>query len=197
MGLTFYDITGGGGRGTVITLADAAQHLRIDDTIAADSAEQTDVTEKIKAAQTWVERYTRRWIVPGTFRATFAKFPTGSDPIVLPHPNLTGVVALTYWLNGTQQTVNAGTSLVVGQYCCPPMIAPVPGFSWPGVDSRIDAITLDVSFGTDSMLPLCKQVVRELVGAMYANREAETPDQLSDAPKFMRALDLARFTEIG
>ncbi len=134
-----------------ITLEQLKGHLKI----TWDSEDDT-LRLYLRAARDWVETYTRRAIMPQTWRLSMDDFPPGIGYIELPFGKCQPVDQITYYdVDGVQQTLTGPTSQTPGANYQEDLSStegakvrpPIDG-DWPSVQSdRIAGVEIDFTAG--------------------------------------------------
>lgn len=155
-----------------VTVAEAKAHLRV-----GFSEDDTLIEGLIASATAEAQTITRRQLVTATWKLLLRDFPAGDEPIRVPLPPLQSVSSVKYFdTNGTEQTI-ASANYIVDIASEPGRIALAPDKTWPGVQDRINAVTVEfiAGYGDPSAVPeRIKTAIKQLVGHWYENREAAT-----------------------
>lgn len=156
--------------GSLVTLAEAKAHLRIEHT-----AEDAYLPALIATAEALVagrDGWTGRALLTQTWKLTLPGFPSASC-LRLPLPPLRSVTHVKYYDSANvQQTLSSADYSV--------LTADTPGrlelnatAGWPGVYTRPDAaeVQFEAGYGTAGDVPApIKHAVLIVLGALYANR---------------------------
>ena len=171
-----------------ITVADAAEYLRVDD-VNSDTAL---ISALITTARQAVEQYCNRYIAEQTIESAFTGFP---DVIKLSAP-VQSVTSIKYLdVNGTEQTLNSNQYLV-DYYSQPVQITPAYNVTYPelydvpnNVKVRFVAgyTTGDSPDTTPMPLPL-RYGMLLIIGDLYANREAQSDKKYEINPTVQNLL---------
>lgn len=156
-----------------LSLNEAKDHLRIELDFTADDAQ---VTRKLKSAIALIEEATGRSLLSQTFRQSLDRFPACHEPIRLARSPLVSVSAFRYVdANGDTQTLTVGDYYtdVNGE---PGIIAPAANDQWPtDALKRQGSVVVEFSAGYSSNAvvpsPLVDAVYLTL-SHLYENREA-------------------------
>ena len=150
-----------------VTLAEAKAHLRVD---TVD--DNLFITSLIIDARQGAETKTRRVFVTQTWTEILDEFPA---TIILPYPPLQSVTHIKYIdANGTQQTMSSADYIVDTQ-SAPARITPAFGKSWPGIQSRINAVEIQfvAGYGLAAVVPQkIKQWMLLTIGTRHEHRES-------------------------
>lgn len=157
-----------------VTLAEAKLHLRVDHT-----DDDTLITELIKAARVFVEKFTARALVEQTWELVIDAFPT--NEILIPLPPLISVTSIKYDdLDGAEQTL-PGTEYSVDTVSQPGWVVPVTT-GWPSsVFNGINSVRIQYAAGyasansppTDNVPSSLKSAILLQIGNLYQNRESQ------------------------
>lgn len=181
-----------------ITTADAKEHLRL-----STSTEDDYVDALIAAARSYCEGYTRRSFVTRTLAATFAAWPTKSDPWMLPSPPFGSLTSLAYVDadGNTQSTLTLPAFLRgyqqdgIQHYCSSGTMS-----SGSGPFDRIPAlqpcnpapitVTYTAGYGAAAAVPKCiRQAMLLLIDHHFQNRSAvEVGQSITESPLGARNL---------
>lgn len=171
-----------------ITVADAAEYLRVDD-VNSDTAL---ISALITTARQAVEQYCNRYIAEQTIESAFTGFP---DVIKLSAP-VQSITSIKYLdVNGTEQTLNSNQYLV-DYYSQPVQITPAYNVTYPelydvpnNVKVRFVAgyTTGDSPDTTPIPLPL-RYGMLLIIGDLYANREAQSDKKYEINPTVQNLL---------
>lgn len=171
-----------------LTLGEAKLHLRMD-----HDADDTLIAALIVAAREHAEAFCRRPFVTRNYQATFSRFPSRSEPLILPVPGVTAVTSVTYAdpSNATiTMTVGTDYRLVRGPTHHTLELPPSVG-TWPWTALRGDAVTViyTAGYGYANDVPRgIRAAMLLLVGHLYENREAVSKDAGTELPLGMQAL---------
>ena len=184
-----------------VSLASAKTHLRL---TSDDTTQDSLIQDLISSAREQAEAMTNRKFVTQTWKLTLDAFPyagrqspaywlnlpplqqytvyafrSDTDAIRVPFPPLQSVTSIKYYdPAGVLQTIDPA-NYIVDSASEPARIVPVPGYTWPTPQYRINAaeITFVVGYGDWTMVPQCiKRWMLLRVGAMYENREEVVVD---------------------
>lgn len=163
-----------------VSLAEAKDHLRV-----TGDDENSLIVNLIKAASEAARQITRRQFVNATYTLDLPDFPSGD--IELEFPPLSSVTSVKYYdVANDQQTLSASTDYEVDTYSTPGRIVLRVNESWPDVYDRALPVTIVYVAGygaaASSVPEPIRQAILLLVGHLYENREATTPQTLSDTP---------------
>lgn len=158
-----------------VTLAEAKQHCRID-----DSEDDDMVTGYIAAARQHVERISGLTLLPTVYRSNYTGWPASSDALWLHGcPVLASTdVAVQYTdSDGNTQTLSTSVYTVDTDHK-PARILLKPNQSWPALQSgAINPVRVTYTAGyaeTDDVPPACTLAMRLIIAHLYRNREATT-----------------------
>ncbi len=152
-----------------VSLPEIKAHLRVDHT------EEDDLIRAyLEAARDYVEQFTRRQLMPATWRLKLDSFPRGTW-IELPKPPVRSVVSIGYTdPNGDAQTWGVDNySLDTGTL--PPRVLLGYGLAWPNTLASANAveITYAAGYASEYAVPAAiKAAIRLLVADMYEHRES-------------------------
>lgn len=167
-----------------VSLVDAKKRLRVD---FAD--EDTVITQLIKSATTYAERFLGRALVPQTWELTLDAFP--ANEIKIPLPPLIEVVSIKYDDGaGTEQTLSV-SSYSVDSVSQPGWV--VPASSWPSTFDGINAVRIRFRAGyVDENSPQGHAVPDDIINAIMLRVKADY-DANQDSEDMRRAAkDLLR-----
>lgn len=156
-----------------LSLVEAKDHLRIEADFTADD---TQVTRKLKTAIGLIEEMTGRSLLPQTFRQTLYRFPHSAEPIRLLRSPLRSVASVTYKdSDGATQTIASG-DLYTDANGEPGIVAPTVNQTWPGeLLPRQGSVIVQFSAGYDDGAAVPSALVDAvylLLGHLYENRAA-------------------------
>ena len=155
-----------------LTLEEAKEHLRLVDSHTADDAY---ILGLIDAVTELAQNTMWRALVRQTLRVRLDKFPGSAELIRPPRPPLIGVNKIDYVDTlGAAQTMPAA-DYIVDTDSTPGRIALAPDKSWPGTQSRVNAVTLEIvaGFGDRPDVPqMIRQGMLLAIGNWYENRES-------------------------
>lgn len=161
---------------TILSLAEAWLHLRLDPNDGASTPEDSLITSLIAAATSEIDGgpgWLNRALITQTWKLTLDEFPCWQ--IRLPLPPLQSVTHVKYIdANGTEQTLSSALYRVMtdGE---PGYIEPIYNGSWPVTRDESGAvrITFVCGYGAASAVPeLIKAYMKFRVGQMFEHREA-------------------------
>lgn len=171
-----------------ITVADAAEYLRVDD-VVSDTAL---ITALITTARQAVEQYCNRYIAEQTIESAFTGFP---DVIKLSAP-VQSVTSIKYLdVNGAEQTLNSNQYLI-DYYAQPVQITPAYNVTYPELYSVPNNVKVRFVAGyttgdspdtTPMPLPL-RYGMLLIIGDLYANREAQSDKKYEINPTVQNLL---------
>lgn len=154
----------------LITLAEAKEHLIVDDDFTDDDAY---IARLIDAMTAKVESETESRFVTQTWDWYLDRFPS-RDYMEVPYPPLQSVTSITYLdEQGSTQTF-ANTDYIVDPYSPIGRIALGEGYSWPGTQSVINAVTVKFvcGYGAAAVVPEgLKHALKLYLSLLYENRE--------------------------
>lgn len=167
-----------------VLLEEAKAHLRV-----LHDAEDELIESLISAARQYAEGYTRRSLVPQTWRLTLDAFPRG--PIYLPRPPLIEVVEVAYTDgNGVARTVADFSTIL---HPARPFIAPAYGAEWPIARDSYGAVTVTYRAGYPVLPEALREAVLLLLGSDYKHRESViTGTIVAELPAAKRRLNMYR-----
>lgn len=175
-----------------ISVADVRTHRKL---YADDTSQDGMIGIMIPMAREFAEHHTSRAFVSQQWRATLDAFPGAgvlptshiaaaawrpqhplSPEILLDKGPLISVQAVSYIdINGDAQTLVADTDYIVDASGLVPRITPAPGKTWPVTQSRMAAVTIDVTVGygtTANAVPAgLRHWLLVRVGTVFENRE--------------------------
>lgn len=163
-----------------VTLAEARNHLRVD-----DPSDDALIDGLVVAAREWAEAFTGRAMITQTWDYSITAWPSSGTPIVLPRSPLQSVTWVRYRdAADAVQTLDAASYLVE-----PPLIDLAKGATWPTLSAaRAYPITIRIvaGYGDRNLVPQAvRQAILLIVGALYERRGA---DAVESAPGAARAL---------
>jgi uncharacterized phiE125 gp8 family phage protein len=184
---------------------DVTTHLRLD---APDGLETAYLNNLIKAARFWAENFTSRLFIEQTWDLLLphgfpcsANYILTSNEIRIPRAPLKaagGIVSVKYLdVNGTQQTLIAGTDYVVAARGETAVVLPAYGKSWPAVRIAIDSsgnypveVRFIAGYGTDgtAVPENFRQAMLLLIAHWFENREEVSEGRLATVPMAAEAL---------
>jgi uncharacterized phiE125 gp8 family phage protein len=168
-------------RSDVLPLAieDAKRHLRV----SGNDDDQT-ILEIIEAAGEYVRVLTEATIVTTSYVLTVPSFPPKCE-IELAYPPVRSCSVRYYDEANTIQTF---ASVYLDSQSVQSIIRLMPGYSWPTVYDRRDAVMIDYTAGlsstTEGVPPNVKQALRLLVKHWYDNRDVTEAGPPSRAVAF-------------
>lgn len=170
-----------------LTLPEAKAHLRVTNT-----AEDALITDLIAAARQRIEEWTKRSLLPQTWRLTLDRFPRRREPIAVPRPPLTSVTSVKYIdPDGVEQTL-AGFVVDAETRFAPGRVVPAFEELWPETRIILNAVKVEFSagFATPGEVPRAiKQAALLLVGHWFKNREQSVlGSSATDLPQGVEAL---------
>jgi uncharacterized phiE125 gp8 family phage protein len=152
---------------TVITLAEAKNHLRVDSDITEDDALITDLLD---VAGQQCEHELEGVLLSQTWERTLDAFPV-DGAIELAKPPILTIVSVKYTdVAGTEQTVNA-LQYTLDERTLPGWVVPAVGYDWPATQDAINAVRVRFTCGYTTLPKGIKQWILMCVGSMYENRE--------------------------
>lgn len=175
-----------------VTLAEVKSHLNITTT-----SDDTLINLYITAARLQVENFTKRQLLPATFKRVMRDFPGSTGHIELPRAPLSTVatnVQVTYvnsTVAGSSSTSLNATSFHVDFESTPGRIYPIYEGEWP-TDALDVPHSLSIQYvsgyANSSFVPdEIKHWIKMRVGEMYEEREPITTDRLINVDR--RAFD--------
>jgi uncharacterized phiE125 gp8 family phage protein len=184
---------------------DVTAHLRLD---APDGLETAYLNNLIKAARRWAENATGRFFIEQTWDLLLphgfpcsANYVLSSNEIRIPRAPLKasgGIVSVKYLdVNGTQQTLTAGTDYASAARGDVGVVLPAYGKFWPAVRVWIDAsgnypveVRFIAGYGTDgtAVPEHFRQAMLLLIAHWYENREEVSEGRLATVPMAAEAL---------
>jgi len=165
----------------VLDLQEAKRHLRVD-----HDDDDTYIGDLIATATLWLDGPSGGWLGRALGAQTL-ELQAGcfERAFRLPFPPAINVVSVVYDdTAGVEQTVapsHYGFTPADGVYFN-------PGFDWPSVAQRPDAIRIRYQAGYDSVPAPIRHAILMLVGQWYANREPTSDKALSELPFAVEAL---------
>ena len=167
-----------------VSIAEAKEHLRVE---FAD--DDNYITALIGAAVDYVERHTRRALMPQTVLLTRDDFPDVIEP---PLPPLQSVASISYIdTEGSPQTLNPST-YDIDNVSEPGRIVSSIGNQWPSTSIAINAVSVTFIAGyvdAASVPPQIKQAILLSIGHWYENREQVVEGKsFSELPMGVEAL---------
>lgn len=154
----------------LLTTAQVDRHLGFDDTY-----HDQDLPVWIQAARQKAEQYTERAIGSQTWDLILDRFPTGTDPILLPKSPVTSVTSISYIdTDGNSQTWSS-SNYTVGTSHEPCRVTRAFNQSWPTIRNVEESVTVRFVCGyTAATLPApIEQAMLLIVGHLMANRGDE------------------------
>lgn len=132
---------------TAVTLAEARRQCGLPEDYAYHDALLSSL---IRAATSYVERYTGRAIMSQTFDYSCQNFPYGDDPLYLPRSPLSSVTSVKYYdANETQQTWSSSNYIVFADRE-PGMVMLAATATWPVIGLRPMPVTVRFVAGYSS-----------------------------------------------
>jgi uncharacterized phiE125 gp8 family phage protein len=172
-----------------VTTAEAKSHLRVD-----TSDDDTDIAAMVTAARQYVELYTGQSFIERTYRADLIDF---ADDIVLPRGPVLTISSVAYYNTSSPSTLT--TWAATNYQLFYNVLKRTYGTAFPAVYPRPDAVQITYTAGyKDHASPRAanvpeaiKQAIKQLVGDMHENREAQVlyPGQLLNNPTAQRLLN--------
>jgi uncharacterized phiE125 gp8 family phage protein len=181
----------------LITVADAAEFMRAEFTVAEESLVESLIT----AARQWCEEYLRRAIGVQTLELRQNGFPADSGPIVLRSP-IIDVTSVKY-LDADGAEVTLDEDEYITSDAEPAEIVPVS--EWPATYGSSDSVRVEYRAGYSNgesprLAPDMPKTIRTamlmMIADMYANREAQVEKVLTANPTVERLLSMMRL-EMG
>lgn len=168
VGYSIRTVTPLGAIDTVITLAQAKEHLRV------DFDQDDDLIEAyLRSAQDHVERHTSRVLTPREMEFSCSGFPCGRDgSILIPRDPITDVTAISY-IDDT----GVAADLIAADWrwseAAPDVVMPAFGASWPSAAAEAGSvrITFDAGYEAGLCPGALEAAVRLMLGSLYGNRE--------------------------
>lgn len=159
-----------------LTLAEVAQHLRLDDDIAA--AAEAHLTGLIVAARTHAERYLGRSLGEQTLVLAMQWFPA---EIPLSRPPIRAIESVIYDDgDGIEETLDPDEYRLAGEM----LISTYSDRSWPRSEMRPDSVRITYQAGYDEVPAPIKQAMLVMIERLF-DRHADPYDdtlaRLSDA----------------
>jgi uncharacterized phiE125 gp8 family phage protein len=132
------------------------------------------ISDYIRSAREWVEKFTRRQMLTATWRLTLDVFP--DTEIAVPWPPLQSVTSITYTNTaGTADVAWSGSNYVADTDSTPGRIRPIFGETWPDIrhgDINTVKITFVAGYTSTANTPgPMLQAVRLLASHSYEQRE--------------------------
>src|SRR5574337_900060 len=173
-----------------LTNGDLSQDALIQDLVIAAREKAEAITNRKFITQTWklsldTFPYAGRqspafWLnLPPLQEYTVYAFRSDTDAIVVPFPPLQSVTSIKYYdPSGVQQTIDPSL-YIVDSASEPARIVPVPNYTWPTPQYRINAVEVvfNAGYGDATTVPQCVSRWMLLrVGAMFENREEVVVD---------------------
>lgn len=184
-----------------VSLAVAKTHLRL---TSDDTTQDALIQGLITSAREQAEAATNRKFITQTWKLTLDTFPyagrqspaywlnlpplqeytvyafrSDTDAIRVPFPPLQSVTSIKYYdPSGEQQTIDSSL-YIVDTASEPARIVPVPNYTWPTPQYRINAVEVvfDAGYGDATLVPQCiSRWMLLRVGAMFENREEVVVD---------------------
>lgn len=184
-----------------VSLAAAKTHLRL---TSDDTTQDALIQGLIASAREQAEAATNRKFITQTWKLTLDTFPyagrqspaywlnlpplqeytvyafrSDTDAIRVPFPPLQSVTSIKYYdPSGVQQTIDPSL-YIVDAASEPARIVPVPNYTWPTPQYRINAVEVvfDAGYGDATLVPQCiSRWMLLRVGAMFENREEVVVD---------------------
>lgn len=150
-----------------VSLTEAKIHLKQE-----EAADDTLITNLIKAARLKAENITKRQFIEATYESRFDRFPV---EFRLPRPPLSSIVHIKYIdTDGNEQTVDSG-DYSVDLFQTIGRVVLKSGKSWPSVDDDINVVRIQwkAGYGTDSTdVPEdIRSAILLTIGHLYEHRE--------------------------
>lgn len=150
-----------------LTLEQARLHLRV-----TDNTEDEEIEKLIKRARLYVQKETGRGILESTWKLTLDWFP---PVIYMRYPPVQTVISITYY-----DTAGTSTTLSTDDYIYDlqsemARITPAYGKTWPAIQSRIAAVTVNYTAGyatAEEVPEPIKHAMLLLIGYWYDMRDA-------------------------
>jgi len=166
-----------------VTLAEVKAHLNITTTL-----DDTLLNSYITVARLQVENYTKRQLLPATWKRIFRGFPSSTGHIELPRAPLSTVssnVVITYinsTVAGASSTTLSATAYHVDYESTPGKVYPTYNNEWPTDDLEVShSVTIQYVSGyssADKVPDPIKHWIKMRVGEMYEEREPVTVDRI-------------------
>ena len=150
-----------------LTLEQAKLHLRVTDDIEDEAIEQL-----ITRARLHIQKETGRGILVSTWKLTLDWFPA---VIYLRYPPVQTVASITYYDTAGTSTTLSADDYIYDLQSEMARITPAYGKTWPSIQSRIAAVTVNYTAGyaTAAAVPEpIKHAMLLLVGYWYSMRDA-------------------------
>lgn len=160
-----------------VTLTEAKLHCRVD-----GNDEDTAISLLISDARTWAERFTRRALMPQTWRGWLDRFPDGTGALKysmeIPLAPVTAIASIKYTdvagvlttITGTDYQLDAKAQ---GKF---PRVLPAYGISWPYAREDVNAVVVEFTAGYADAAAVpapIKQAMLLHLGWHYEHREME------------------------
>lgn len=146
-----------------VSLADAKAHCRVD-----HSDEDALISAYLEAACLAVAEMSGRVLAAETWRLSI---PGASGDLRLPKSPVKSVAAITYYdRDGIEQSATVSDFHLFADEDRA-ILRPKDGKSWPAVQSREDALSVDFVAGYDALPGNLLQAILLLTGHWYQNRE--------------------------
>ena len=185
--------------GEQITLAEAKNHLRVDDDGASPAAHPDDalIEDLIVTAREWCENETARALVTQTFELTLSAWPASeyaeqtAEAQILPMSPVASVEVVTYLDGNGAPQILAPTAYTLADWMSPARLYPAVGSTWPTPQAAPDAIVIEYVAGytlpegspNNNPLPRSiKQAMLLVIAHLYDNRAQSTAVKLEDLP---------------
>lgn len=177
--------------GNVVTLAEAAEHLRL---IALDGVSPTSygdddrITAAIQSAESYIEDVCWYTLLDTEFEWRISQLPRVAQPLTLPKNPVSTVTSISYTKSdGTTDTVTPRVIKSKGHT----ILLPPEDETWPA--SRGDegdvVITFNAGFAdADSVPKGLKQAVLLAIGTFYEHRESEVIGTITSGLKAAESL---------
>ena len=161
-----------------ITSAEAQAHLHIED---GDPDLTAIANIYIPAAREFIEQETGRAFITRTVEWAFDQFPDYGCLLVLKMATpLVSIASVKYKDSAGSETTWPSSNFIAGTRSLPGHLAPAYGVQWPVfVPYPVSPIVIrgEVGAAANEIPVRAKQAMLLLVGALFANREAESADR--------------------
>ena len=175
-----------------VSIEDAREHCRL---VATNNSHTDDsyLEILIAVARETLEHDTKRCIVTSTFNGYLDTWP--KNQIILQQSPVTGVSAVKYLSSGSYATWSA-TEYETDTVSKPARIRPKDGYSWPDIDTAINAVKVEFTAGYSSaedVPEIIKHAMKMLIYHWYINRsQVATGTQVNDLPQaYEKLMDIA------
>jgi uncharacterized phiE125 gp8 family phage protein len=153
-----------------LSLEEVKLHLRVDHT-----EEDTLIYRLLKMARETAEKDYDLALITQSLQYRLDDWPE-DEPFYLPKPPLQSITSIGYYdTAGVAQTILA-SNYELDIYSQPGRVRPIPDYSWPDVQDKLNAITIEYKAGfgaTASTVPEeLRQALLLLIGNYYEHRES-------------------------